>query len=72
MAICVDGRVVPTIMWTKITYKNLILQACRIFFVKFILLVLGGSFMCYPNVGAKFRSHFLSHMMLNLGGVLSA
>jgi hypothetical protein len=62
-------RVVATTMWPKTTYKNLILQACRIFLLGLALFVLGGGSMCCSNIGAKFRSQYLSHMMLNLGGV---
>jgi hypothetical protein len=38
--------------------------------VQLALLVLGGSFICCSNVGAKFRNQYLSHMMSNLGGVV--
>ena len=51
-------RVVFIVMWAKITYKNFILQVCRIF-VSLELLVLGGDLMSCPNLGAKFRSQCL-------------
>ena len=64
-------RVVSTATWANITYKNLMLQACRIFFCYIgICLCLGGVPMSCPYVGAKFWSQCLSHMMPNLGGVL--
>ena len=69
---CMEGiyqcRVVPTNMWAKITYKNLMLQAWKLF-VWLALLVLGGGSRCYPNVRAKFRSQYLSQMMPYLGVV---
>jgi hypothetical protein len=40
------------------------------FFVKLALFFGGGDSMCCSNVGAKFRSQHLSHMMPNLGGSL--
>ena len=39
--------------------------------VRLALLVLGANPMDCPNVGDKFRSQYLSHMMPNLGGVFS-
>jgi hypothetical protein len=39
-------------------------------FDRLALLVLGGGSMCCSNLGAKFRSQYLSHMTPNLGGVL--
>ena len=53
-------RVVPTTMWFKITYKTPYSKHVRIF-VRLALLVLGGGFMCCPNVEAKFRSQYLLH-----------
>ena len=38
------------------------------FFIKLALLILGGGSMWCPNVGAEFKSQYLSHLMPNLGG----
>ena len=61
-------RMVPTTMWTKITYKNLVsFKHVGFFFIRLALLVLAGDSIWCPNVVAKLRSQKLSHMMPNLG-----
>ena len=54
-------RVVPTTMWAKITNKDLILQACRIFLLGWHLLFWGGGPMSCFYVEAKSRSQYISH-----------
>ena len=58
-----------TIMWAEITYKTSYSMHVGIF-DRLALLVLGGGSKCCSNLGAKFRSQYLSHMTPNLGGVL--
>jgi hypothetical protein len=59
-------KVVPTTMWIKITYKNLILQACRL-----ALLVLEAVPCDTQMMKPNFKSQYISHMMLNIGGIFS-
>ena len=47
------GVMVSTTMWVKPTFKSLILQACRIFFVGLELLVLGGDPVSCRDLGAN-------------------
>ena len=41
------------------------------FFVRLALLVFGNGSMCCSNLGPKFRSQYLLHMMPNLAGFFS-
>ena len=54
-------RVVPTTMWAKITHKTSCFKNVG-FFVSLELLRLGGGLMSCPNLVAKFRIQYISHM----------